>query len=325
MHVPPPLAVDAPSRVRRDAPAATTVLSGYLAAPSELTATGPLPHDDAGPKINAVFWVLSIVSGIFMMARLWAKRMRRKAYWWDDWLLLMSWLVNLVGVCIISYCISLGLGKHSWDISPGNFVPLAKAFNITATMSIVASIWSKTSFALTILRLTNGWLRRLVWFLIVTTNVAMGVSALINWIHCTPIQRLWDYQVEGSCWPNNIMLHYDVFSSAYSGAVDISLVAIAWKLLLSLNMDGVEKIGATVAMSMGVFAGITSFIKTAQMWDHMFSDDFYDSVGVMLWSNAEITVTIMAASIPVLRAFFYDIFSTRGASSISDAPTLTKD
>ncbi len=116
-------------------------------------------------------------------------------------------------MCIISYCVSLGLGKHSWDIPPENFVPLARIFNVTATMSIVASIWSKTSFALTILRLTDGWLRKLVWFLIATTNVAMGMSALINWIHCTPVQKLWDFGVEGSCWPNNVMLHYDVFSS----------------------------------------------------------------------------------------------------------------
>ena len=40
--------------------------------------------------------------------------------------------------------------------------------------------------------------------------------------------------------------------AAYSGVVDISLVMIAWKLLLGLQMHGVEKIGATIAMSMGV-------------------------------------------------------------------------
>ncbi len=45
----------------------------------------------------------------------------------------------------------------------------------------------------------------------------------------------------------------------------------------------------------------------------------------MIWSNAEITVTIMAASIPVLRAFFFDIFSTRGASSIPDTPPGAKE
>ncbi len=47
---------------------------------------------------------------------------------------------------------------------------------------------------------------------------------------------------------------------AYSGVVDISLVMIAWKLLLGLQMHGVEKIGATVAMSMGVLYVLDLFV-----------------------------------------------------------------
>ena len=31
---------------------------------------------------------------------------------------------------------------------------------------------------------------------------------------------------------------------------------------------------------------------------------------ILIWSNAEITVTIMAASIPVLRALVYELWST---------------
>ncbi len=93
MHILPAAdAADIASPLRRDAPAPTTVLSGYPGAPSSLTTTGPLPHDDAGAKINAVFWVLSIVAGLLMGARFWAKRMRRKGWWWDDWMLLLAWV-----------------------------------------------------------------------------------------------------------------------------------------------------------------------------------------------------------------------------------------
>jgi hypothetical protein len=190
-----------------------------------------LPHDSAGPKLNAVFWVRSTVSGLFMAARLYAKRLRGRAYWWDDLLLLASWVslstrclaclmlitgnqvVNLVAICIISYCVSLGLGKHTWDVDPRNFVLLLRASNVTATLSIIASIWSKTSFALTVLRLADGWLRRLVWFLIASINVAMGVTALLAWIHCTPLEKLWDSQAEGTCWPREIVQYYNFFSA----------------------------------------------------------------------------------------------------------------
>ncbi len=122
-------------------------------------------------------------------------------------------MVNLVGISIISYCISLGLGKHSWDVDPGNFAPLFKALTVAATLSITDSGWSKTSFALTILRLTDGWLRGFVWFLIGSVNVAMAVTALLNWIHCTPVERVWNFQAQGTCWPFEVVQSYDVFSA----------------------------------------------------------------------------------------------------------------
>jgi len=49
----------------------------------------------------------------------------------------------------------------------------------------------------------------------------------------------------------------------YSGAMDIVLALLPWKLVWPLNMRKKEKIGVIIAMSMGVFAGITAVIKVA--------------------------------------------------------------
>lgn len=51
--------------------------------------------------------------------------------------------------------------------------------------------------------------------------------------------------------------------AGYSGAMDIVLALLPWKLVWPLNMRKKEKIGVIVAMSMGVFAGITAMIKVA--------------------------------------------------------------
>jgi hypothetical protein len=113
---------------------------------------------------------------------------------------------------IITYCVTLGLGKHTWDMDPMGFVSMFKAFTFAATFSIVASIWSKTSFALTILRLTTGKTRMFVWFLLISTNIAMGFTALFTWIHCIPFERLWNFTVDGTCWPDQPLLYYNYFS-----------------------------------------------------------------------------------------------------------------
>jgi len=57
--------------------------------PEQLAA---LPHDNAGPRLNVVIWVLTGLSGVFLCLRLYCKRLRGKGLWWDDWLLTAAWV-----------------------------------------------------------------------------------------------------------------------------------------------------------------------------------------------------------------------------------------
>lgn len=157
--------------------------------------------------------------------------------------------------------------------------------NISATFAILAAAWSKTSFAITLLRISQGWVWALVWCIIVSMNVLLGLSALFNWIQCSPVEKSWNPTVQGTCYPMGRIVDYlmvstgktftpfvshsNMFTSnaaikGYSAAMDIILALLPWKLIWPLNMRKKEKIGAIVAMSMGVFAGITGIIKLAQ-------------------------------------------------------------
>ncbi len=80
--------------------------------------------------------------------------------------------------------VSLGYGRHSWDISPANFPQVALYGSVAGTLTIVGSACSKTSFALTLLRLPIGWMNYLVWAMIVSLNVLMALSAVSVWFEC---------------------------------------------------------------------------------------------------------------------------------------------
>lgn len=43
-----------------------------------------LPHDNAGPKLNAVIWMLTALSGVFLILRIYCRASRRRSLWWDD-------------------------------------------------------------------------------------------------------------------------------------------------------------------------------------------------------------------------------------------------
>jgi len=219
--------------------------------PAQLAA---LPHDNAGPHLLRTIWVLIGISTLFLGLRLYCKFFRARGLWWDDYILFGSWVCITVESGLLTYATTLGFGKHVWDIPFS--VPLVNktvlAINLAGTFSLVAAIWSKTSFAFTLLRLTEGWVKGLIWFIIISTNIGMGLSALFVWVKCSPVQKSWLVFMEGTCWPNEVIVNYNIFSAAYSAAMDLSLALLPWKLIWGLQMKRKEKIGVAVAMSCGI-------------------------------------------------------------------------
>jgi hypothetical protein len=124
---------------------------------------------------------------------------------------------STIETALLSYSVRLGYGYHIWDIPPELIlsVPdLLKVINLAGTFSLTAAIWSKTSFALTMLRLTQGWMKVLVWFIIISMNIAMGLSALFIWVQCSPIEKSWNpFMDGGTCWPPYVLVHYNIFSA----------------------------------------------------------------------------------------------------------------
>jgi len=121
--------------------------------------------------------------------------------------------------------VSYGYGKHTWDFPMQNFEHTLLLMYIAGTFAITGAIWSKTSFAVTLLRLTKGWLYWLVWFLLVTTNVFLGLSALFNWVQCTPVEKTWKVSAAGTCWSMSALVKYHIFSGGSSIVTRGSMVA----------------------------------------------------------------------------------------------------
>jgi hypothetical protein len=138
-------------------------------------------------------------------------------------------------------------------MDPTIFPRLNLVSNIAGTFSILAALWSKTSFAITVLRISTGWMRWTIWFMIASMNIIMGASAMFEWIKCTPIEKSWmGDQVNGSCWPMSVVVTYYMFSTAYSGVMDVILAIFPWKIIWGMMMNKKEKMGVLFAMSMGV-------------------------------------------------------------------------
>ncbi|KAK5661807.1 hypothetical protein OQA88_9909 [Cercophora sp. LCS_1] len=263
--------------------------------------------EDYGPQVNFTIWLLTALSAAFLALRVYCKFLRHRGLWWDDHVLIAAWLSLALSNSFVSVAISLGFGR---PLSQFNFDRDLDVFllmsNLAGTFSILAACWSKTSFAITVLRISSGWMKGLVWVIIITVNLSLGVAVAITWGQCTPIEKIWQPLLDGECWPKYVQIRYNTFTAVYSGAMDIVLAVVPWKMIWTLTMNKKEKFGVLVAMSMGIFAGVTSIIKLTQL-PTISNTSFTDSsVQLVILAAAEGAITIIAASIPILRALLRD-------------------
>jgi hypothetical protein len=50
------------------------------------------PHDDYGPQLNYGIWLLTGLAGGFLALRIYCKFLRHRGLWWDDHVLVASWV-----------------------------------------------------------------------------------------------------------------------------------------------------------------------------------------------------------------------------------------
>ncbi|KAK0612021.1 hypothetical protein B0T14DRAFT_439154 [Immersiella caudata] len=262
--------------------------------------------EDYGPQVNFVIWLLTALSAAFLALRVYCKFLRHRGLWWDDYVLIASWISLVMSDSFVSVAINMGFGRPLSQFNSRLLNQFLLMTNLAGTFSILAACWSKTSFAITVLRISSGWVKWLIWFIIITVNLSLGTAVAITWGQCTPIEKTWQPRLQGQCWPKDIQIWYNIYTAIYSGTMDIVLAVIPWKVIWTLTMNKKEKFGVLVAMSMGIFAGITSIIKLTQL-PAISNANFTDSPAqLVILGVAESAITIIAASIPILRALLRD-------------------
>ncbi|KAK7992568.1 hypothetical protein PG988_001362 [Apiospora saccharicola] len=283
--------------------------------------------DDRGPLIDGVSWGLVSLSGTVLGLRVYAKLSRHRGLWWDDYISLVSWAIQLICVILISINISHGFGKHASELklTYPQVVQTSLRGAVNGSLLILGAVWSKSSFAVTLLRMTNGCLKWTIIVVMATMNAFLIASIFVNVFSCKPPNKTYDPLTPGVCWHENIHIAVDVAASAYSAACDLFFALVPWLVLVNLQMKFKEKIGVGVAMSLGVFAAATGIVKTIKL-ENLRNEDFsYNGGDLQIWSIVEISMTLIAASIPVLRPFLRDAISSAGRYISADASDVRTD
>ncbi len=105
----------------------------------------------------------------------------------------------------------LGFGLHFYEVPLENLLPFGILSNISGFTSVLAVALSKTSFALTLLRLTHGWMKWFIIALIVLLNTTHLLSVVFFWLSCNPPAKTYNFLLPGECWPTSVTVNYSFF------------------------------------------------------------------------------------------------------------------
>ncbi|PSN75246.1 hypothetical protein BS50DRAFT_462296, partial [Corynespora cassiicola Philippines] len=273
----------------------------------------PRTHDDSGhgfinpeKELNAGLWSLFAGATAFLVARIWVKVTRRHGLWYDDYILLISWLVLATNNSIISVEYATGYVTDKWDDR------MQILINVTSCGTLMGQAWTKTAFAVTLLKLTKGWSRWVLWFCIVTMNAYMFVKVIFQWAKICekPSYQVW-YRLD-FCLSWAFREAFKEGGNVYNIIMDFVLAIFPWFITWNLDMRKVEKIGLCLTMSLGMVVAIVSAIRTAWKNDGNDKDELYFWRNAMsnIWYSSEVAGTIIVQCVPILRPLIRDIHTS---------------
>lgn len=168
----------------------------------------------------------------------------------------------------ITIACARGLGDHISTISKERKPQILKPQFFAVFFSLLALAFSKAAFAVTLLRLAAArWQTYTLWFIIVSVNIILILDALVAFIGCSPVVKRWSMDTPGTCWDEEAVKVYSVFAGSYSVTMDAVLAILPAIMIRNLNIDMKEKIGVSILMGLGVFAGVTGAIKVSYLPD----------------------------------------------------------
>ncbi|KAK1985750.1 hypothetical protein LZ30DRAFT_649211 [Colletotrichum cereale] len=261
---------------------------------------------DPAPRVVASIWVMISVSTVFLFLRVYCKKIRSRGMWIDDHILLVSWVFLLISTSLTTELMRLGFGK-TIDFTPH----MHTLSSVNVVINSVALALSKTSFAVTMLRISSGRCKVFIWFLIISMNAVLATGAVASWIAaCDRPADSYEAVLPGACWRVQESVVMAMVSNGYSALVDFVLSLLPWAIIWGLGMKRHERIGVAIAMSLGIIAGLVGVIKVVKIMTIAGGADIpYRLSLLFIWAQAEPNVTIVASSIPVLRVLFSEMYS----------------
>ncbi|KAK6225841.1 hypothetical protein QIS74_01888 [Colletotrichum tabaci] len=261
-------------------------------------------------QLNVGLWCLFTGATVFLALRLWCKITRRHGLWYDDYILMVTWIILLANNTLIVYEFATGYvledSTKQWDDRMHILI------NISSCGTLIGQAWTKTAFGVTLLRMSNQWQRWVLYFCIATMNMYMVAKVIIQWGKvCGSKTYEGDYRLQ-FCLEKQFRNDFKEGGNVYNIIMDFVFACFPWLITRTLEMKRAEKVGLCITMSLGMIVAIVSAIRVGWKDEGNDRDPWYIYRNGMsqIWYSSEITGTIIVQCIPILRPILREIHTS---------------
>ncbi|KAI3391511.1 hypothetical protein diail_7209 [Diaporthe ilicicola] len=293
--------------------------------------------DNRGPEMAAVALVMTSLSVIAVSLRCYTMVAILKRFLIEDWLAVLTCLLQCAFCAFVILGVSHGLGAHVEHV-PEDERPKALIFKWAGQIAyIVVSTMVKFVVGIFLLRLcvNNGWQRITIWVLLVLVGLFNAFYVFVAVFQCQPVPFYWwryatDAPITGKC-NGKAMATIPTYIAVLLGiAGDLILALLPITLIKHAKLDKKTKISVICVLSLGSLYvtlpyGLTSPLNTQTRSGPTFSteasvatiaripyaqqllsnpDYLYNFSDLAIWSIVECGIAITASSLATLRPLF---------------------
>ncbi|KAE8395915.1 hypothetical protein ETB97_006701 [Aspergillus alliaceus] len=260
-----------------------------------------------GPRILAVIWALSTITFLVVGARLYIRVYLIRNAGIDDYIILGSLCLTLACVGMTTANIHMGYGRHAWYLEESTVQTITMVNTISFAVGIFCFTLPKVAVTTLLTRILNPsrTQRIVLWTLIGITSTVSFACIFLIFFQCDPPQATWEHNLvnEGRATCNIwLLIRYGIANAVISACVDLYLAIYPSTVLMKLHMPLRKRLALCAALGMGLAAAAMAIVKSSQFPDLAHLDDYtYETADLVMWTNVEANVLILASCIPTLQ------------------------
>lgn len=305
------------------------------------SSSGDFPN--RGPSVFAVTTATLTLGTIFVAARLYTRARIVRNLSWDDYFMILAWLLAFGLSFTIDLATHKGLGRHDVNIQPEDWNSLRRCeyvFSILYNPALMATKTSVLIFYLRLSRNTQHVLRMASYAVLGLVNVAGTVLTLMNIFQCRPVEAAFaSYDGETKCIP--LLIEF-ICSAPINIVTDLAILALPLPVLTGMRLPQRQKIVLVITFTLGIFVTVVDVVRIYYLQQAITTPSpsvsknpeatFGDQAGFawnaslsLMWSAVEVNVGMTCACIPTLKPLIVRILPAMIIDPAGSGRTQTDD